>query len=386
MPFVSAIDVFSAELPFRFSFGHALASRRSSANVYARVRLSDGSVGYGEGVPRGYVTGETLEGALQALRERYAPALAGRELPDVGAVGEVLAEMADADGEQLSPGAFCALELACLDAAGRSLGRSAADWLGRERDPVVTYDAVLPFLPPAALAAVTLAARAAGVRTYKLKAGRGTEADLRALATVRRIVGSDADVRVDANCAWTAEEALAALERMRRYRLSAVEQPVAAGDLEGMALLTASVPETVVADESACGPADVERLVRASACDAVNVRVSKCGGLLRSQRVAEIARAGGLDLIVGAQVGESGLLSAAGRHVAASVRPRHVEGSAGALLLERDLVEESVLPRRGGRARAFSGPGLGVTVREAALTRLGRLRFTVEPSLAAEVS
>ena len=74
-------------------------------------------------------------------------------------------------------------------------------------------------------------------------------------------------------------------------------------------------------------------------------------------------------MIVGAQVGESGLLSAAGRHLAACVAPRYLEGSAGRLLLREDITRERVLPGRGGRARPHAGAGLGVTVAEDVLAR-----------------
>jgi L-alanine-DL-glutamate epimerase-like enolase superfamily enzyme len=77
MTFVSHIDVLTVELPFRFSFGHALAERSSSTNVLVRLALADGSVGWGEGVPREYVTGETVDGATAALAERRGPALLG---------------------------------------------------------------------------------------------------------------------------------------------------------------------------------------------------------------------------------------------------------------------------------------------------------------------
>lgn len=380
MPSVTRIDVLSAELPFRFSFGHALAARRSTTNVYVRMTLSDGSVGFGEGVPRGYVTGETPDGALAALQQRYAPALLGRELADPGEIAEQLAAIADDEAEQLSPGAFCALELACLDAAGRSLGLPVGAWLWPRGDDAVTYDAVLPFMPLGALAAATALARAAGLRRLKLKVGRDLRADLRALEVVRRVAGPDADVRVDANCAWTRDEALAALASMRRHRISAVEQPVAREDLAGLRLVTAHTPEIVIADESACTPADAELLARTRGCDALNIRVSKCGGLLRSLRVARIAREAGMDCVVGAQVGESGILSAAGRHLAASIAPRYVEGSPGPLLLKGDIVGERVLPGSGGRAAVYGGPGLGVTVDEASLRRHGRVHATLTPS------
>jgi len=212
-------------------------------------------------------------------------------------------------------------------------------------------------------------ARALGIRQVKLKVGRDLDDDLARLRLLRRMLGADVDLRVDANCAWTADQALPAIERMRRYRISVVEQPVAADDVDGLQRLTAACPETIAVDESLRTVAEAEALVETKACDAFNIRVSKCGGLRASMRIAEIAADAGLAVIVGAHVGESGLLSAAGRHLAACVAPRFLEGSAGRLLLREDLIRERVVPGRGGRARPHTGDGLGVTMREDALAR-----------------
>jgi muconate cycloisomerase len=77
-------------------------------------------------------------------------------------------------------------------------------------------------------------------------------------------------------------------------------------------------------------------------------------------------------------VGESGILSSAGRHLAAAIRPRYLEGSGGSLLLREDITEENVLPGFRGRARPLAGPGLGITVKDAAVARLGELRHVVQ--------
>jgi len=367
---VAAVEVCLAELPFRFSFGHALAERRSSTNVYVKVTLADGTTGFGEGVPRGYVTGETPAAAAETVTRRYAPALLGAELagPD-----DVPAVLDGVEATTLTAGprgaAWCALELAVLDAAGRRFGLPVTHWLGPVRAPLLAYDAVLPFSDTAAVVALAALVRALGIPQVKLKVGRDLDDDLARLGLLRRILGADVDLRVDANCAWTAEQALAAIERMRRYRISAVEQPVAAGDVDGLRRLTAACPETIAVDESLRTVAEAETLVEAKACDAFNIRVSKCGGLRASLRIAEIAADAGLGVIVGAQVGESGLLSAAGRHLAACVAPRYLEGSAGRLLLREDITRERVLPGRGGRARPHAGAGLGVTVAEDVLAR-----------------
>jgi muconate cycloisomerase len=371
---VAAVEVCTAELPFRFSFGHALAERRSSTNVFVKVTLSDGSIGYGEGVPRGYVTGETAGAALEAITRRYGPALLGRELGDAGDVPAVLdataAAVAEAGGAAGPSGAaWCAVELAVLDAAGRSFGRPVSHWLGPIRAPDLTYDAVLPFSAPFAAGPLAAAVRTLGIHQIKVKVGRDLDADVHRLRSLRRILGPDADLRVDANCAWTVEQALAAIDAFRPYGISAVEQPVAARDVAGLQRLTASCPELIIVDESLRTIAEAHALVDAKACDAFNIRVSKCGGLRVSMRLAEIAADAGLTVVVGAQVGESGILSAAGRHLAACAAPRYLEGSAGRLLLREDITRESVLPGRGGRARPYTGPGLGVHVKAGVLAR-----------------
>jgi len=369
---VSAVEVCTAELPFRFSFGHALAERNSSTNVYVKVTLDDGTVGYGEGVPRGYVTGETAQAALTAVSQRYGPALVDQELTgpdDVAGLLDGVAATQPAESDGPPGAAWCALELALLDAAGRLFGLPVSHWLGPVRAPVLTYDAVLPFSSSSAVVPLAMLIRGLGITQVKLKVGRDLGADVDRLRLLRNVLGADADVRVDANCAWTVEQALLSIEALRQYGISAVEQPLAADDLAGLQRLTAECPELIIVDESLRTIAEAQALVDAKACDAFNIRVSKCGGLRMSMRIAEIAGDAGLSVVVGAQVGESGLLSAAGRHLAACVAPRYLEGSAGRLLLREDITRERVLPGRAGRARPHAGAGLGVTVRADVLAR-----------------
>ncbi len=378
---IARVDILTALLPFRLSFGHALAERRSSTNVYVKVTLDDGSVGFGEGVPREYVTGETVEGAVAALGDRLGPVLLGLTAPDADAVPRLLddAHGAAASENGLDSAAWCAAELAALDAFGKHFGRSVQYWLGSRPAETVRYDAIIPFVPPRLLAPIALLVRALGFKQVKIKVGGNLADDLRALRILRRVLGAGADLRVDANCAWTVDQALDAIGQMRRYAISAVEQPLVADDFDGLRKVTAATSETIIVDESLRTIEDAHTLVRLRACDAFNIRVSKCGGLLTSRRIGQIASEAGLACVVGAQVGESGLLSAAGRHLAASLPAvRYVEGSAGRLLLKKDLTDENVLPGRGGRARTFRGPGLGVHVNPSTLATYGQVLRTLE--------
>ena len=156
-----------------------------------------------------------------------------------------------------------------------------------------------------------------------------------------------------------------------------MEQPSPHADLAGLAEVRQQVHTPLMLDESLCGMVDAERAVALGACDLFNLRLSKCGGFIPSLRLAQFAQAHGLGCQLGCQVGETAVLSAAGRHFAACVGGlRYLEGS-----YDRHLVREALGTRdltfgRGGRAAALPGPGLGVTLdpRPWSASRCGRRR------------
>ena len=152
--------------------------------------------------------------------------------------------------------------------------------------------------------------------------------------------------------------------------IAAVEQPLPRGDWRDLKALRARSPIPLMADESLVTLDDARLLLTEEAVDAFNIRVSKCGGLSRSVEIARLAAEAGVAVQVGSQVGETAILSAAGRHLAAGLPDvASVEGSYGTLLLTEDLSLESVRFGHGGRAPLLEGPGLGVQVVEERLRR-----------------
>ena len=370
------------ELPFRFGFGHALASRSSTVNLIVRIQLTDGSVGYGEGVPYEYGTGETADSSLARVADVYGPALMHRGVP-LDDVADSLRALRDDlhDGQSPAGAAWCAVEVALLDAIGHATGRSAARLLGGLARPGVRYGGVMPFGGGPALAGMLLFFKAYGFRDVKLKLGRGMANDLKAAKLARRLLGRDVELRADAHCAWSADEARAMAERLRPFGLRSYEQPLAAEDVAGLARLVATIPEDIVVDESLCSLDDARDLIAARACTVLNVGVSKCGGPLAALELVEMARQAGLACQLGAQVGESGILTAAGRMVATVAQPgfRHHEGADNLFLLKRDLtVENLTVPagRSWGRAPGARPRGTRAPRRLArALTPTGRCRL-----------
>jgi muconate cycloisomerase len=372
------LDVLEVRLPFRTAFGHSLARRTESRNVWVRVALRDGTVGYGEAVPRAYVTGETVESCVRDLSRTLDSGWWRRGFDSLEHLADVLDARYEVEGPDSGGAARCALELALLDAAGKASDRSVGELLGR-RAREVEYSAVLPFVrSPLKLLALALKVRSMGIRAVKVKVGQGARPDDRALRYARWAVGPHGDVRVDANGCWSAEEALEAIAPMFTHGISAVEQPVPGEDLDGMAQVAAALEPRVIADESFHTPAGALHVIDRKAADVLNIRLSKCGGLLTARRILREAEARGVRCQLGAQVGESGVLTAAGRAFACAYPELlYREGAAGRFLLQADPVVQDTTFGRGGLAPALRGPGLGITVDEERLAACSRVLLTV---------
>jgi L-alanine-DL-glutamate epimerase-like enolase superfamily enzyme len=210
-----------------------------------------------------------------------------------------------------------------------------------------------------------------GFKQIKVKVGIAGHDDVARLRSIRKRVGRNMDIRIDANEAWSSSDAVQRILELKPFDISAVEQPVAHEEVACLAEVRKQTGLPIMLDESLCGQVDAERAADGGWCDLFNIRLSKCGGFIPSLRLAQFARARGLGYQLGCQIGETALLSAAGRHFAANVRElRYVEGS-----YDRHLVREALGTRNltfgwGGWARALAGPGLGVEVDPAALERV----------------
>ena len=373
---LALVEILPLRIPFSSSFRHAAMDRATSDAVIVRVTGPDGLRGYGEALPRPYVTGEDVATMVATLRSRVVPEVLAREFESGVAVLEQVRGLVAAWSPPQAQGhsvvawnaTMCAMELALLDWAFRRAGQSLSEWLVPARD-LVDYTGVIDATDPET--AGTLASRYTDAGFARIKVKVGTGDDLRRLEAVRQAAGDRVAVRVDANGAWDAASAVKALEALRPFGIEAVEQPVGALDLVGMRRVREETGIAVIADESLITMRDAENLVREQACDVFNVRVSKCGGLLPSLAIAELGISAGLRVQVGAQVGETSLLSAAGRHLALHLAEvDSVEGSFGTYLLSEDITAEPVMFGDAGRGSLVLGLGLGVSVDDQIVERL----------------
>jgi len=385
---ISELSAFHVRIPLKKPIRHASHTRSDTDSLVVRCRLDDGIEGWGEGLPRHYVTGEVIEDAFPLLKSADLPETLGDEFSTPGEVIELcerfqLLPPKEDPRRCVGNSIRCAVELSILDAACRSLSLPLSA-ITREfpisagvRKPAedvtkpVQYSAAVTSMSPIKQRLRAWLIRLYGFSQTKVKVGVPEIDDVSSLARIRGTLGPKIDIRIDANEAWTCENLSTKLRPLEPFGISAIEQPVPHEQVDGLAAVREQVGVPIMLDESLCSEVDARKAIELGTCDLFNIRISKCGGFLNSLRLAAIAHQAGLGYQLGCQVGETGILSAAGRHFATSVGDiRYLEGSYERFLVKERLTVEDVTFGRGGFAPAMTEPGLGVSVDEDALRRV----------------
>ena len=355
----------------RFRAAHRTGSTDAGAEdaaarsgVLVRVQSNSGACGYGDAAPlpeRGDGSVDDLPALLTALAPRLL-------------AGEVQAVLDSLEQRRDEPGATalrCALDTALLDAAAQEAGVPLAILLAGDGPSAaqVPVNATITVPDPAQAARAAAHARDEGFACVKLKVGvmDSVDAEVRRIRDVRTALGPDPALRLDANGAWELDTASRILVAVADAHLEWVEQPLAPADLRGARRLRETLGIAVAADEAATSVEAVRRLLSAGAADVIVLKPVTLGGLRPLRTVAETARAYGGRCVVTTAM-DSGVGVAAALHVAASLGGGLPAcGLATAALLKDDLLAESLPVAAGVMARPL-GPGLGVHVRDAALT------------------
>jgi L-alanine-DL-glutamate epimerase-like enolase superfamily enzyme len=332
----------------------ARTTHDASSFVLVRVLTDEGAWGYGEVSATAAWSGEDATTATHFVRDVIAGLLIGRPLAPVAAHMTLIDRYLRGN-----PFTKAGVNTALWDALGRAVDLPVATLLGgpfRHEVPVkISLSGNREELQAGYETAVAL-----GFRAFKVKVGRNPAEDVARVAAVRELAGPDAMIGVDANGSWNRADAQHLVREMADSGLEFVEQPVHAGDLEGMRQVRA-LGRPVVAYEAVYSEQDVIRVAQAEAADVISIYVGKSAGLERAVRAAGVASLHGLDVVIGAN-GEMGVGAAAQAHVACACERLGALpcGIIGHHFYEDEPTLETPLDIDGVRARLPQGPGLGV--------------------------
>jgi L-Ala-D/L-Glu epimerase len=331
------IDLIEARLRAPFVSGWGSLSVREL--LLLTLAADDGHVGHGEAAPLEGYDGVSVADVRAALADC-------RGVLSESDGAERLELLAACRNLAVLPQAVAAIDLALWDLAGRRAGEPVWRLLGAGDPRPVEVNATIAASDRAGAAREAAAARSAGFTCVKVKVGVGDDAGR--LAAVRAAVGPGVAIRIDANGAWSVQEAVAALRVLEPVGIELCEEP--ASGLDAVADVSAQTPVAVAIDETAALPGALDRRV----CEAVCLKISR-GGIDAVVETAGRARAAGYDVYL-ASTFDGPLGIAAALHAAAAIAPDRASGLA-TLSLFADRVDP--LPAARGRIAVPRGPGLG---------------------------
>jgi len=325
----------------KHTFRTSRESSDSRRNVICKVQHQE-LEGLGEAAPSTYYgqDAQTVVAALEGMACRLG------ENPFV--LEDLTSEMA-----RFFPGeaaARAAVDMALHDIVGKLLGLPLYRLLGLDprKTPKTSVTVGLDTIE-----AMQERARELGqIPILKIKLGTGRDVEI--VEAIRQV--TQAVIRVDANAAWTAQEALEKISRLREHGIQFVEQPLAADDLEGLRWLKKKVDVPIILDESVRAAADIPGLIHCA--DGINIKLMKCGGLREALRMIHVARALDLKVMLGCML-ESSLAVTAAAHLSPLVDYADLDGP---WLIKDDPY--SGVDVVDGKLALPERPGLGVVISE----------------------
>lgn len=361
---IESIDIYYFDIllqqPFKIAIGTVLAAN----NVLIRVHTDEGITGLGESCPFPPITGETQETNIVVARH-FRDMLIGKDPlaiePFLILAGGLL---------HSNPSIVAAFDMALYDILGKAASLPLCKLLGGEPRQLET-DITADLDTPEKMAARAKDFIAQGYRTIKIKVGQAPDLDIARLEAIRKAIGYNPAISIDANQGWTVPQALAALKGMEKFKILFVEQPVVSWDTDGLRAVRQNSPIPVMADEALFSPHDAVRLVKAEACDYFNIKLMKAGGIANSLKIAHIAEGANVRAMVGCML-ETRLALTAAAHLMAARKNIIFADLDGNASHTADPVKGGIKVK-GGTITLPESPGLGADIDPAFLKSLRRV-------------
>ena len=284
---------------------------------------SDGTSGFGESAPRPYVTGEDSHSVTKLIIDRFAPILLSHPIDSIESIQTAL-EHLEKDclqaGITAYQSALGAIDLALLDALERAQRIRPDQLFPASHRDTLRFSVSVPFLP---LEVITkyfpLFETRIDIAVIKVLVSEDTNETYERAKLLHDLAKPDTELRLEFNGKMALSRVRETLAQLTPLTIRAVEQPLPSGRLNELYQLRDQFNLDFVADESLVTLDDAAHLAGSKAYDIFNIKVSKCGGLLQSARIAQLAARHDIRCQIGTHVGESKLLGIAGRRLARSL-------------------------------------------------------------------
>lgn len=351
---IKKIEVSVLRAPLIQPFRTALGEHKELENLLFTVELDDGIKGYGEAAIATHITGETLETTRKNLIAVGKDILKKDPRICIGMSALLHKRF------ERNKAAVCAVEMAILDALGKR-GKMPFWRMFGDGGIKLATDITIVISDLEETEKTTENYYRKGFRSFKVKVGRDELLDLKRVLSVKRIA-PDSKIIVDANQGYTASQALRFLKALEKEGVipDLIEQPVPKEDWEGLKKVTRLSKVPVCADESCQSLTDCLRIIEEKAAHAINIKLTK-SGVVQAREIAIMARAAGLDLMIGGMM-ETSLAMTAAAQLAIGLGVFKYVDLDTPFFIKGAVDKNPYLNRRGVYDVEKSGPGIGLSI------------------------
>ncbi|WP_223588774.1 mandelate racemase/muconate lactonizing enzyme family protein [Neobacillus bataviensis] len=352
---IEQIETFRVAVPLIKPFKTALRTVTTAESIFVKINCDNGIVGWGEAPPTIVITGDSLSSIESAIHHVIKPFLQKKSLLQYEVIFQGLKTLLVGN-----PSPKAAVDMAIYDCLSQYCKLPLYQFLGGHKKEMET-DFTVSVNGPEEMGEDAVSYIQKGFNVLKVKVGKDDiAADIERILEIRRRVGKDIKIRLDANQGWSAKDAIRAIRKMEDndLRIELVEQPVKAEDIEGLKQVTDAVDTLIMADESVFTPKQAFQVLKTRSADLINIKLMKAGGIYQAQIINQLAETCGVECMVGSMI-ETRLGITAAAHFAASKQNINRFDFDAPLMLAKDLVEGGI--QYNNRLITMpESPGLGI--------------------------
>lgn len=365
---ITKISLYKLCIPLKEPFVTSLGQDEEALNVLVKLETDRGMTGFGECSPYMPINGESQE-TCYTVGQYFAKVLLGKDPLNIPACIQVMDSVIYANNSIKS-----AFDIALYDIASQEAGQPLWQFLGGQKNKTLVTDYTVSLGEPEKMAQDAVHILSQGYPAIKVKLGKDGKKDVWRMQAIRKAVGNEIPLRIDANQGWEVEEAIETLKALGSLNIQHCEEPIARWNYLQLPRISQESPIPIMADESCGDDHDAARLIEIKACDYFNIKLGKSGGIHRGLKIVRLAEKAGILLQVGAMI-ESRLAMTAFAHFAfCSSSIVHVDFDT-ALMFREDPITGGIQYQENGVIMLPDTPGLGATVSEAWLHKMEQVHF-----------
>lgn len=366
--YITEIQIAQLTIPLTRPFITAVRRTESVNDVVVLIKTNRGHIGYGSAASTPAITGDSSGSIITAIKTILGPQLIGRAVTELHSL-----LLMNHQAIEKNTSAKAAIDMALHDLFAQYCGLPLYQLLGGHKNQINSC--------------ITISVKAReemvhdalewiqhGHQTLKIKLGLNPTEDIERVRAIRQAVGEHINLIVDANQGWSLDDSLNVIQTFKQDHLSIsmVEQPVKAKELTHLKVISAQVDCPIIADEACFSPQDAQQIAQINACDGVNIKLMKSGGIEQAQAIYHITKTAGMQVMVGCML-ESPIGIAAIASFALS-KSDIIYADLDPIFLIRENYILGGAQKKGHQIILPEKPGLGIEGISQGLTIIGALR------------